>query len=151
MTAVTQNDRLAIIGALHVDDIARSSSPLVSRSSNPVRWEQRLGGVAANAACAAAQCGIGCQTIELTAAVGDDLLSRSLASALSGCNVTPNLQAMTGYATGRYTAIMDSDGELYLGLADVALAERLGADHVYELAQSGPYSALLVDANLSAQ
>jgi pseudouridine kinase len=151
MTAATQNDRLAIIGALHVDDIARSSSPLLSRASNPVSWERRLGGVAANAARAAAQCGIAHQTIELTAAVGDDLLSRSLSSALSACNVTANLQTMSGYATGRYTAIMDSDGELYIGLADVALAEQLASCHVYELSQSGPYSALLVDANLSAQ
>ena len=147
--AIAQNDRLAIIGALHVDDIARSSSSLVSRASNPVSWEQRLGGVAANSARAAAQSGIGSQTIEFMAAVGDDSLGRSLFTALSTCNVIPKLQTIPGHATGRYTAILNSDGELYIGLADVALAEQLASNHVQKLAQSGPYSAFMVDANLS--
>ena len=149
--ATTKNERLAIIGALHIDDVAHSSSPLVSRASNPVTWEQSVGGVAANAARAAARCDFSCQSIEFTAAVGDDPISHSLAAALSACNITPALQTITGYPTGRYSAIMNHDGELYIGLADVALAERLDTGHVQELAQRGPYAAILADANLSRQ
>lgn len=148
-TTEIESSRLAIIGALHVDDIARSSNTLVSRASNPVNWEQRLGGVAANAARAAAQSGIAHQTIEFMAAVGDDPLGRSLFSALSTCDVIPYLQTIPGYPTGRYTAVLNNDGELYIGLADVALAEQLASSHLHQFSQSSPHSALLVDANLS--
>jgi len=149
LTTIQQNKKLAIVGAVHVDDIARSSSPLVSRASNPVSWEQQIGGVAANAARAAALCALDHQTIELTAAVGEDPLAAALSSALSACNVTPHLLPMSGCLTGRYTAIMNNDGELYIGLADVALAEQLDLNHVNDIARRGPYCAMLVDANLS--
>lgn len=147
----TKNERLAIIGALHVDDVACSASPLVSRASNPVTWQQSVGGVAANTARAAAQYDLNSQSIEFTAAVGDDSLSHSLAATLATCNVIPTLQTIAGCSTGRYSAIMNHDGELYIGLADVALAERLDTDHVQELGRRGPYVAMLMDANLSSR
>ncbi|MFK7856258.1 MAG: PfkB family carbohydrate kinase [Granulosicoccus sp.] len=148
---MSETNHLAIIGALHVDDIARSSSPIVSKASNPVSWEQRVGGVAANAARAASLVGLEQLNIDLIAAVGDDAMGRSLATALSACNVKPKLHMFTECSTGRYSAILNDDGELYLGLADVALAEQLDSTHIRDMADLDAYSALLVDSNLSSQ
>ncbi len=165
---------LEIIGAVHIDDIATPSESLVSRASNPVTWERRLGGVASNAACAAARFNSEQKTlsIALSAAVGDDSAARSLYQTLIQLGVTPKFQSQTNAATGRYSAVMTHDGELYIGLADVSLAESLSANDVIKqlddstLTRQSDYtgedskiycdasirsSALLLDANLSTQ
>jgi len=165
---------LEIIGAVHIDDIATPGESLVSRASNPVTWEQRLGGVASNAACAAARYNSKQRalSIALFAAVGDDPASHSLYQTLIQLGVTPKFQNRKNSATGRYCAVMTHDGELYIGLADVSLAESLSAQNVIkqlnESALTQPpkstsealntygnesmsSSALLLDANLSMQ
>jgi len=165
---------LEIIGAVHIDDIATPSASLVWKASNPVTWENRLGGVASNAACAAARYNSGQNSlsIKLSAAVGDDSSSRSLYQTLIQLGVTPKFQYKKNTPTGRYTAVMTHDGELFIGLADVSLAESLSAQQVIaqlrenamihqlndsddlqntlEAKSMNSNSALLMDANLSA-
>lgn len=148
--AIPMTKTLLIIGAVHLDDIAQPDYPLVSHASNPVAWTQRIGGVAANAACAAART-LDKPTedlVEIMAAVGDDFTASQLKQALNSAGVGTRLMKFKGAPTGRYTAIMTHDGELHIGLADVSLAERLGEseDHIAGL---NNVQAVLVDANLS--
>jgi len=152
---------LNIIGAIHVDDIATPSSALVPYASNPVSWEQRLGGVAANAACAAARYAATIVdntawtlSVSLTAAVGDDATASSLHKTLETLGVQAKFHAIAGTATGKYSAVMTQEGELFIGLADVSVAESLSGSDAIGLLETGidlERSVLLIDANLSAQ
>ena len=149
--AIPMTKSLLIIGAVHLDDIAQPDYPLVPQASNPVAWTQRVGGVAANAACAAART-LEKPTkdlIELMAAVGDDSTALQLKQALNSAGVGTRLHKFKGASTGRYTAIMTHDGELHIGLADVSLAERLGESEDHNIVELNTVRAVLVDANLS--
>jgi pseudouridine kinase len=149
--AIATTNRMLVIGAVHLDDIAQPDCPLVPEASNPVTWTQRIGGVAANAACAAARI-LNTPTnnqVEIVAAVGDDAIALQLKQALHTAGVGTRLFEFPGAHTGRYTAIMTNDGELHIGLADVSLAERLGESNDHKIAELDAYHAVLVDANLS--
>lgn len=143
-----------IVGALHVDDIATSRQALIARASNPVSRHQRVGGVAANAALAAAGVGrdahpIGSQRVAFAAAIGTDAVAAQLEKTLLDAGILPCLQYLSGCLTGRYIAVLEPDGELYIGLSDVALAESLDATKVPLHIGLDACGALLMDANLS--
>lgn len=148
---ISHTNRILVIGAVHLDDIAQPEGPLVSRASNPVTWTQRIGGVAANAACAAARILPHSKeaTVEIAAAVGDDATARQLKQALHDAGVGTRLSEFPATSTGRYTAVMTGEGELHIGLADVSLAERLGESDLQIINELDAYKAVLVDANLS--
>ncbi len=143
-----------IVGALHVDDIATSRQGLIARASNPVSRHQRVGGVAANAALAAVaiasdgNCFAG-QQIAFAAAIGTDAVAAQLENTLREAGIRPCLQYLPGCMTGRYIAVLEPDGELYIGLSDVALAESLDATKVPLQTEQNVCQALLMDANLS--
>ncbi|MGQ7845917.1 PfkB family carbohydrate kinase [Granulosicoccus sp. 3-233] len=143
-------NRLMIVGALHVDDIATTCSPLIAQASNPVTWAHHIGGVAANAAFSAREIAHSARQIGFCAATGNDAVANQLEQALITAGLDACLQRLPDYPTGRYTAIMNHDGELHIGLSDVALAERLEADCVPLGSEADPCQALLMDANLSA-
>lgn len=145
---------LMIVGALHVDDIATSHQGLIPRASNPVSRHQRVGGVAANAALAAVSVGKGInskagQHIAFAGAIGTDAVATQLENTLRQAGILPCLQHLSGCTTGRYIAVLEPDGELYLGLSDVALAESFDATKVPLRSETYSYQALLMDANLS--
>lgn len=151
-SAIFTTSSMLIIGAVHLDDIAQPDCPLVSEASNPVTWTQRVGGVAANAACAATRV-LSPPTnnqVALMAAVGDDNTALQLKLALHAAGVGTRLLEFPGASTGRYTAIMTDQGELHIGLADVSLAERLGESTTHNITELTSYDSILVDANLSA-
>lgn len=150
MAAPTRyEDWLLFAGAAHLDDIARSASPLIAKASNTVTWSQSVGGVAANAACAAAQTTGASMQICFQGAVGDDVLAVRLETTLQQQGLHCSLQHIEGQATGRYSAIMDHDGELYLGLSDVALAEQFNAASVSAALLGGYCKGIMLDTNLS--
>lgn len=143
-----------IVGALHVDDIATSQQGLIPRASNPVSRQQRVGGVAANAAFAAAASATGDtpkarQPIRFAAAIGTDAVATQLENTLLQAGIAPCLQYLSECTTGRYIAVLEPDGELYIGLSDVALAESLDATKVPLQCADYPCQALLMDANLT--
>jgi len=55
-----------------------------------------------------------------------------------------------GRNTGRYTAVLDTQGELYIGLADVSLNEYMNIEHVVSAIQELQPGVLILDANLSS-
>lgn len=140
---------LLVIGAIHVDDIAHTSQALVARASNPVSWSRHVGGVGANAARAASRTLAGSVPVTFRAAVGDDAVARQLQAALLDSGLDTQLVHIPHAQTGRYTAILDHDGELYLGLADVSLAEELAVSQLALATASESCKAILMDANLS--
>lgn len=138
-----------IVGALHLDELADVQGTTVLHASNPVTWRYSIGGVAANAALSAAQVTNSDCTVALACAVGTDSLAQSLTTGLRANGVDVHEQLVENAATGRYTAIMDNQGELLLGLADVDLARELASGHVMKLMHALRPAAVLLDANLS--
>ncbi|MFK8075411.1 MAG: PfkB family carbohydrate kinase [Granulosicoccus sp.] len=142
---------LLIIGAVHVDDIARPDTELVPKASNPVTWTRYIGGVAANAACSAARTlnKPDQLSVEFLAAVGDDATAQQLVQSLGKLNIHTRFKQFDNTNTGRYSAVMNHDGELYIGLSDVSLAERLNESMITELSDWTGVAAVVLDANLS--
>ncbi len=137
---------LTIIGGLLVDDIAISSENLKLGSSNPVKWQHRLGGVATNVARVAAQQ----LDVMLIASTGDDSHGQLLAHLLAERAISSALVVWSGQASDRYTAVLNPDGELYIGLADAQLAEKMRWSDIEQRLPEQRPSAFLLDANLSA-
>lgn len=141
--AVQKN--IIVIGGLLVDDIAISAENLRARSSNPVRWQHRLGGVATNVAHVVAQ---QLDTL-LIASTGDDNYGDLLTRLLADASMSSSLIVRSQQSSDRYTAVLDHDGELYIGLADAKLAEQLTWQEIKaHLPESAP-AAFVLDANLS--
>lgn len=138
---------IVAIGALHVDEVALPFEPLEADASNPVRWQQRVGGVATNAARIAA---LHVPTT-LIAAVGDDVNGQWLSKMLRGENITTALLTIPNCPTGRYTAVLNVDGKLFVGLADVTLAESLEITAIQQRLPVTAPAAIMLDSNLTTE
>lgn len=138
---------VVIIGGLLVDDIAIPLENLRPQSSNPVKWQHRLGGVAANVAQVVAQ---QLNTVFI-ASTGDDEHGKLLAALLAKAAVSASLVVWTDRRSDRYTAVLDTNGELYIGLADAQLAEQTSWLDVQSRLPASTPSAVILDANLSAE
>lgn len=149
MSKATPADQppLVVVGALHVDELVWPTASFVARASNPVRREWLIGGVGANVARAAARHGT--RDVVMVAALGDDAEGGRLERSLVAEGIDVLAQIVPGRASGRYTVVHDERGELFVGLADTALAEVLDAATVRErLARRCDIGGLLLDANL---
>lgn len=148
--------QLFIIGALHLDEIATITSaaePFILGESNPVRWTRSAGGVAANVARAAAAPDA---NITLLANYGNDANGQHLRTALlkTGVDVLPMSQSRShsgnSMGTGRYSAVVQPNGEMLIGLADVSQAEEISSAIILEHLNKHHFDAVLFDGNLSA-
>lgn len=146
---------VCIIGALHVDEIAIASALLVKGESNPVQWERRIGGVAANVARAASRFLSDANkrssiAVKLFANVGKDSDGQRLVQLMNkqGVEVVAAPQSQPG--TGRYSAVLDTNGDVFIGLADVAQAEKLTWQCIHRYIEEASPICVIVDGNLSA-
>ncbi len=138
---------LCIIGALHVDEIAIARAALIKGESNPVSWERYVGGVAANLARAAARFTTG---VRLVVNIGHDRDGRELMHAMTTQEVQVINTAVSSTLTGRYSAVLDVTGEVFIGLADVAQAEHLTWASIEPHLDLDATECVIVDGNLSA-
>lgn len=151
-TGQMQNEtksQLFIIGALHLDETASAAEPLIMGESNPVRWTRSVGGVAANVARAA----VGADAkITMLANYGNSATGHSLRATLlkAGVHVLPMNQNRKGLSTGRYCTVVQPDGELLIGLADVSQAEEISSATILQHLNKRHFDTVLFDGNLSA-
>jgi len=138
------------IGGANRDEVLRLAGPLHLGASNRVRARSVAGGIARNVAQNLVALG---GSAQLLAAIGDDEIGDWLLSetAAAGVDVSPALRR-PGMATGRYVAVLDTSGELAVGLADMAATESLtpaeieAASKLIETA-----GAVFADTNLKPQ
>lgn len=154
--------KLHVVGGLLLDETTIVEGDLISGASNPVAWKRFAGGVAANAARAACSVyegqshlsGTNSSSVTLYTALGNDSDAAALLNTMASIDLAVDAHYVDEFSTGRYSAIMDSSGNLLLGLADVGVAEQLHASHVLNKlnrsAVNTLVSTLLIDANLSA-
>jgi len=141
----TATKNMLIIGGLLVDDIAISTENLRPGSSNPVTWLHRLGGVATNVARVAAQQ----LDVLLIANTGDDEHGKLLADLLVKQSLSSSLVVWSQARSDRYTAVLNSDGELFIGLADARLVEQMRWRDIEQRLPAWRPEAIVIDANLS--
>lgn len=139
---------ISCYGAANLDRTARCIGDLVLRSSNPVTTREAVGGVARNVAVDLVRLG---HSVRLTAAVGTDAGGTELVNALNKDGVdTGGVIRLNGMPTPSYTAVLDRDGELLIGLADMAIYDRMEPAALEANLAAASHEARFVDANLRA-
>lgn len=126
MSQNTFSKKVLCVGAAHVDRKASAQANVELHTSIPVSVHQTLGGVARNVAENLAR--LGCE-VALVSRIGADQGGewvRKHSSEL-GMNVE-GLTTSSTRGTASYTALLDRQGEMVLGLADMEIYEELTPD-----------------------
>lgn len=141
------NGSIACLGAANMDRKAQTLQPVTMGSSNPVRVTERPGGVARNVCENLAR--LGCGT-GLFAPLGRDDAGDAITEHLAGLGVTfAPLDRMTRLSTASYTALTDQEGELVIGLADMAICDAVTTEHLADAADFlAGFKVWFLDANL---
>ncbi len=139
--------RITVFGGVTIDRLATASGEIAVGASNPGRVVSRFGGVALNVATILAQLG---HTVSLVSRVGDDDDGRRIIRRVAAAGIASDgIGVSKRSPTGSYTAIFDRDGDLVLGVADLAACEEMLPADAPELAaglaHGGP---VVIDANL---
>jgi hypothetical protein len=96
--------------------------PLIAGTSNPGTVTSDFGGVARNVAENLVRLGRG---VRMVSRVGDDETGRAVVGHLAGLGVDTAAITVSQRATASYTAILQQDGELVLGLADMGIYDEI--------------------------
>ena len=138
---------VVVIGGANVDIKARSTRRATPMTSNPGWASMTPGGVGRNVAENLARLGV--RTF-LVSAIGRDALGDSLLSQTLAAGVRCEYIHRSELATGTYTAVLDSDGELIVAVADMAAVGALGPASVNQARDVITTAGLLVvDGNLA--
>jgi pseudouridine kinase len=144
---LSEQPGVVVIGGANIDVKARSTAAATEHTSNPGHGSMAPGGVARNVAENLAR--LGTRT-HLVAAVGRDALGDTLVARTSAAGVHMEFVQRTDLPTGTYTAVLDSDGELIVAVADMAATDNLGPEQVNEARDVISSAGLLVlDGNLT--
>lgn len=142
--------KLLAVGGAHVDRRGRVSGIFVPGASNPGAMSEDVGGGVFNALRNAAQRGV---EAALMSVRGADSAGDNVARAIAGANIRDLSAVFLDRATPSYTALVDRDGEVLAGLADMQLYE-LAFDKQLRRSKAreevAAADAVLTDANLPA-
>jgi pseudouridine kinase len=134
---------VACFGGLNLDRQGRAPASVVAGSSNPVAMRSSVGGVAANVARGLAALG---RPTTLIARVGPD--AEQLRPAVASL-AAPLLIVDEERPTASYTTLIEPDGRLFVGLADMDVHDHwTHADIDHALRHADTAGLWFVDANL---
>ena len=138
---------ILVIGSAGIDIVGRAAAPLNEQTSNRAVIRTSRGGVARNVAENLARLGL--ETI-LIAAVGDDANGVRLATQAAECGIdTSHMILAPGERTGSYLALIDEQGFLKYGMADIEISEAITPQVLREKRELFKEAAMVViDANL---
>jgi sugar/nucleoside kinase (ribokinase family) len=142
--------KLLAIGGAHVDRRGQVSGIFVPGASNPGTMKEEVGGGVFNALRNAAQRGVEASLMSLR---GADSAGENVARAIAEAKIRDISAVFLDRATPSYTALIDRDGEVLAGLADmqlydIAFSKQLRRSKAREEAAAA--DAILTDANLPA-
>ncbi|WP_296604861.1 carbohydrate kinase [Nocardioides sp.] len=144
---LSEGASVVVIGGANMDIKARSARAAVPATSNPGASSMAAGGVGRNIAENLAR--LGTRTY-LVASIGSDALGDQVLSATSNAGVQVEHVRRGARATGTYTAVLDTDGELVVAVADMAATDELAPEQVDGARDLIAAASLLVlDGNLS--
>lgn len=117
------NRSVCCIGGMTLDRTLTLQLPGSLGTSNPVTTRQDRGGVARNVAENLAQLSVSCKLVAL---VGDDENGRAIVLETSQRGVDTGLiQKSLSHPTASCTVVMQPDGELFVGLADMEICDSM--------------------------
>jgi pseudouridine kinase len=118
--------KVTCIGGAAVDRKFHARIPIMLETSNPVTSERSFGGVARNVAETLARLGVRSSLVSL---IGDDENGRSIVRHLADVGVDTRRIAVSDHCcTAEYVAVLQPDGNLALGLADMAIFDEFSPD-----------------------
>lgn len=137
--------KVLCVGAATIDTKFRLKDELRMATSNPAVASESVGGVAANVARNLAHLG---NAASLVAVLGDDDASTRILSALNvaGVDTSPSVVVENAPAA-RYSAILDPDGDLTLGVASMELNDALSPEH-FEALPLDEFAVVFADCNI---
>jgi pseudouridine kinase len=143
------NTTIACLGGVVLDRKARVLQRLEPGTSNPVKVATCAGGVVANIARNLARLG---GRPSLFSIVGQDSAAEQMLTQLAGDGVgVAGVARSTSSPTANYTAVLDTKGQLFIGLADMAIFDELDQNWADGIARTLARSNYwIVDANLPA-
>lgn len=146
-----KSPRLVAVGAAHLDRRGQVSEDYRPGTSNPGSLREEVGGVAFNTLRNALRHGVAGVLVSVR---GGDTAGEAVARAVVEAGIEDCSATFLDRATPSYTALLDRDGELIAGLADMALYEtaltrQLRRRHLRELIAGA--DGVLVDANISRE
>lgn len=140
--------RVICIGGAAVDRKYRALSSLRSATSNPVASERSFGGVARNVAENMARLGA---QVSLISILGYDENGREMLDDLKRLGIdTRHMSSSETHSTAEYVAVLQPDGELAMGLADMAIFDEFGPALLQRMESDFGSGWIFADCNLPA-
>jgi len=145
--------KLVFVGGANLDETVTLERALQPGASNSATWRSSVGGVAANASRAAAAANVSSTIdIHLIAALASDAAGNTIRQTFDQLRVNTHFELSDTENSGRYTALLDTSGELIVGMANTELGESLSPDYLTStLSQLEPTGVLAFDTNLSVE
>ncbi|HWQ10510.1 MAG TPA: carbohydrate kinase [Holophaga sp.] len=141
---------ILVAGGANLDRIATGAGPVRPGTSNPVTTRETFGGVARNVAENLAHLGL---PVRLMTVLGEDAAGEALARQAQACGIdTGASRSVPGGRTGTYTALLQPDGELVLGMADMGILDAFTPAFMQERRPRWAMTRMrVVDCNLPAE
>jgi len=140
--------RVICIGGAAVDRKYRALSSLRPATSNPVASERSFGGVARNVAENMARLGA---QVSLISILGYDENGREMLDDLKRLGIdTRHMSSSETHSTAEYVAVLQPDGELAMGLADMAIFDEFGPALLQRMESDFGSGWIFADCNLPA-
>lgn len=136
---VNQSKNIYCIGAMNVDRKFNLTEKMMLQTSNPAVSNVSVGGVARNIA---ENLGRLNYEVSLFSLGGFDEDFNIVKTATEPYVNMQHVSQMTGFATGMYNAILDSDGEMQLAIADMEINEKMNHSWISQ------YESILIQAEL---
>jgi len=141
--------RVICIGGAAVDRKYRAMSDLRPMTSNPVASERSFGGVARNVAENMVRLGA---KVSLASILGDDENGRSMLDDLKRLGIdTRHMAVSETHATAEYVAVLQPDGEMAIGLADMAIFDDFAPALLEPMKPDLGSGWIFADCNLPAE
>ncbi|RUW61746.1 carbohydrate kinase family protein [Mesorhizobium sp. M7A.F.Ca.US.008.03.1.1] len=140
--------KVLAVGGAHIDRRGQVSGPYVPAASNPGTMREDVGGGVFNALRSAVRRGV---SASLMSVRGGDAAADTVSRAIAEAGIADLSAVFLDRTTPSYTALIDSEGELIVGFADMALYDlafpkQIRRSKVREVIAAA--DAILCDANL---
>ncbi|RVA71798.1 carbohydrate kinase family protein, partial [Mesorhizobium sp. M7A.F.Ca.CA.001.11.2.1] len=140
--------KILAVGGAHIDRRGQVSGAYVPAASNPGTMREDVGGGVFNALRSAVRRGV---SASLMSVRGGDAAADTVSRAIAGAGITDLSAVFLDRTTPSYTALIDSEGELIVGFADMALYDlafpkQIRRSRVREVIAAA--DAVFCDANL---
>ena len=115
---LSKGNQVLCIGSANMDYKMNLKGEFIKGTSNPVTSSVSYGGVIRNVAENLGRLGA---QVALMSILGEDIQGNNLIAHASHCMDTSAVEKTAAYGTGNYSALLDINGEMIIGMADMEI------------------------------